>query len=69
MPRSISSSWRARPIAVADATSPGTTRAPDSGRRDRNRNLSDVLACLRALVRHRLAIAHPGYDHPDPGVP
>ena len=30
---------------------------------------ADVLACLRALVRHRLAIAHPGYDHPDPGVP
>ena len=22
----------------------------------------DVLACLRALVGHRLAIAHPGYD-------
>ncbi|MDX1883923.1 DUF6285 domain-containing protein [Mycolicibacterium sp. 120270] len=24
----------------------------------------DVLPCLRALVRHRLAIAHPGYDEP-----
>lgn len=23
---------------------------------------TEVLACLRALVRHRLAIAHPGYD-------
>ncbi len=22
----------------------------------------DVLPCLRALVRHRLAVAHPGYD-------
>ena len=22
----------------------------------------DVLACLRILVRHRLSIAHPGYD-------
>jgi len=24
----------------------------------------EVLACLRALVRHRLTIAHPGYDEP-----
>ena len=24
----------------------------------------DVLPCLRNLVRHRLAIAHPGYDEP-----
>jgi len=23
---------------------------------------TDVLSCLRDLVRHRLAIAHPGYD-------
>ena len=23
---------------------------------------ADVLPCLRALVRHRLAVAHPGYD-------
>lgn len=23
---------------------------------------TDVTACLRALVRHRLAVAHPGYD-------
>ncbi|MGY4711798.1 DUF6285 domain-containing protein [Mycolicibacterium sp. CBM1] len=23
---------------------------------------AEVLACLRSLVRHRLAIAHPGYD-------
>jgi hypothetical protein len=22
-----------------------------------------VIACLRALVRHRLAVSHPGYDH------
>jgi Domain of unknown function (DUF6285) len=22
----------------------------------------DVLSCLRTLVRHRLAVAHPGYD-------
>ena len=25
---------------------------------------ADVLACLRTLVRHRLTIAHPGYDEP-----
>lgn len=24
----------------------------------------DVLACLRAVARRRLAIAHPGYDEP-----
>ncbi len=24
----------------------------------------DVLPCLRVLVRHRLTIAHPGYDEP-----
>lgn len=24
-----------------------------------------VVACLRELVRHRLAIAHPGYDRPE----
>lgn len=29
----------------------------------------EVLACLRDVVRHRLAIAHPGYDQPDPGAP
>jgi len=23
---------------------------------------AEVMSCLRALVRHRLAIAHPGYD-------
>jgi uncharacterized protein DUF6285 len=23
---------------------------------------ADVLPCLRALVRHRLVVAHPGYD-------
>jgi hypothetical protein len=23
----------------------------------------DVLACLRTLVRHRLDVAHPGYNH------
>jgi hypothetical protein len=25
---------------------------------------ADVLPCLRELVRHRLTIAHPGYDEP-----
>jgi hypothetical protein len=25
----------------------------------------DVLPTLRTLVRHRLAVAHPGYDEPD----
>ena len=29
----------------------------------------EVLACLRDVVRHRLAIAHPGYDRPDTGAP
>jgi len=29
----------------------------------------DVVPCLRALVRHRLSIAHPGYDRPDTGAP
>jgi len=24
----------------------------------------DVLSCLRTLVRHRLAVNHPGYDEP-----
>lgn len=27
----------------------------------------DITGTLRALVRHRLAIAHPGYDQPDKG--
>ena len=26
----------------------------------------DVLPALRTLVRHRLAVAHPGYDEPQP---
>ncbi|WP_343599733.1 DUF6285 domain-containing protein [Mycobacterium sp.] len=26
---------------------------------------AEVRACLHALVRHRLAAAHPGYDQPD----
>ncbi|OBJ05517.1 DUF6285 domain-containing protein [Mycobacterium alsense] len=26
---------------------------------------SQVIACLRTLVRHRLAAAHPGYEHTD----
>ena len=25
----------------------------------------EVMKCLRTVVRHRLAIAHPGYDRPD----
>ena len=29
---------------------------------------ADVMACLRALVRHRLSIAHPGYDRPEAGT-
>ena len=28
---------------------------------------TEVMGCLRALVRHRLAVAHPGYD--SPGAP
>ncbi|TGD87129.1 hypothetical protein BayCH28_14715 [Mycolicibacterium sp. CH28] len=30
---------------------------------------AEVLPCLRALVGHRLSLAHPGYDRPDPGAP
>jgi Domain of unknown function (DUF6285) len=30
-------------------------------------NADKVLPCLRSLVRHRLAVAHPGYDHPQEG--
>ena len=30
---------------------------------------ADVLPVLRAVVRHRLSIAHPGYDRPDTGAP
>jgi len=30
---------------------------------------AEILPCLRALVGHRLAIAHPGYEQPDPEVP
>lgn len=30
---------------------------------------ADVLSVLRSVVRHRLSIAHPGYDQPDSGAP
>jgi len=30
---------------------------------------SDVLPCLRTVVRHRLSIAHPGYDQPEAALP
>ncbi|WP_328352862.1 DUF6285 domain-containing protein [Mycobacterium sp. NBC_00419] len=36
---------------------------------DLDERAADVVPCLRALVRHRLAIAHPGYDRPDTGAP
>ena len=29
----------------------------------------EVLVCLREVVRHRLAIAHPGYDQAETGAP
>ncbi|KAA8962880.1 MAG: phosphotransferase family protein [Mycobacterium sp.] len=32
---------------------------------DLDNNAEPVVSCLRALVRHRLAVAHPGYDHPN----
>lgn len=38
-------------------------RAGDLDGRD-----DDVLPVLRTLVRHRLAVAHPGYDQPDSGA-
>jgi hypothetical protein len=25
---------------------------------------TEITACLRTLVRHRLAVAHPGYERP-----
>lgn len=28
-----------------------------------DRSADDLTACLRTLVSHRLAVAHPGYDH------
>lgn len=28
----------------------------------------DIIGSLRVLVRHRLAIAHPGYDQPEEGT-
>ncbi len=30
---------------------------------------AEVLPCLRTLVGHRISLAHPGYDRPDPGTP
>jgi len=35
----------------------GAIRAGELDSRD-----TEVVSCLRALVRHRLAVAHPGYD-------
>ncbi|BBY65660.1 DUF6285 domain-containing protein [Mycolicibacterium helvum] len=35
---------------------------------DLDDHAGDITASLRALVRHRLAIAHPGYDRPDEGT-
>lgn len=35
----------------------GAIRAGELDGRD-----TEVVSCLRALVRHRLAVAHPGYD-------
>ncbi|KDE98435.1 hypothetical protein Y900_005645 [Mycolicibacterium aromaticivorans JS19b1 = JCM 16368] len=29
----------------------------------------EVMKCLRAVVKHRVAIAHPGYDSPEGGSP
>jgi hypothetical protein len=29
---------------------------------------ADVLPVLRTVVRHRLSIAHPGYDQAEPGA-
>jgi len=37
-------------------------RAGDLDGRD-----DEVVTCLRAVVKHRLAIAHPGYDAPEGG--
>lgn len=36
---------------------------------DLDRRGDEVLACLREVVRHRLAIAHPGYDQAETGAP
>jgi hypothetical protein len=29
---------------------------------------AETVSCLRTLVRHRIAIAHPGYDQPEEGT-
>lgn len=38
-------------------------RAGELDERD-DRQVQEVTDCLRTLVRHRLAVAHPGYDNP-----
>jgi Domain of unknown function (DUF6285) len=35
---------------------------------DLDEHARNVTSCLRALVRHRLAVAHPGYDRPKDGA-
>ena len=47
----------------------GTPWPPPSGPATLDGRGDEVLACLREVVRHRLAIAHPGYDQAETGAP
>jgi hypothetical protein len=51
---------RAAPNLLGYPDEPALAAAIRAG--DLDDRAADVLPCLRALVRHRLAVAHPGYD-------
>ena len=51
---------RAALAGLGFADEEGLARAIRAGEMDGRAD--DVMACLRTLVRHRLAVAHPGYD-------
>ena len=53
---------RPMPDRLGYADEPALAAAIRAGDLDGRAN--EVLPCLRALVRHRLTIAHPGYDEP-----
>lgn len=51
--------------ALADLGSTDESRLAAAIRAgDLDDRADDVLSCLRTLVRHRLAVNHPGYDEP-----
>ena len=54
---------RAAVAALGFADEAGLAAAIQAGELDGlGHSEAEVSACLRALVRHRLAVAHPGYD-------